>query len=140
MILNGEMINNLHKKISPYKVEEALKELGNDKSPRLDGIPVELWKLLHQQYKLADEKDKHKFSNITEILAHIFNNIAKHSITKETRFNDGWLCPIYKKEVDNIANCRPITVLNTDYKLFTKVIVTRLSNVTPHLIVRATLP
>lgn len=65
----------------------------------------------------------------------MFNDIAHHGITEGTNFNEGWMCPIYKKkEVDNIANYRPITILNTDYKLFTKVIATRLSTVAPHLI------
>ena len=133
--LNGEMANNLRKKISADEVEETLKESANDKSPGLDGIPTELWKMLHQQYKSADEKERHKFCNITEVLAYIFNDIAEHDITEGTGFNDGWMCPIYKKkEADNIANYRPITILNTDYKLLTKAIATRLSDVAPHLI------
>ena len=133
--LNGEMINNLRKKISADEVEKALKESANDKSPGLDGIPTELWRLLHQQYKSADEKERHEFCNITEVLAYIFNDIAEHDITEGTGFNDGWMCPIYKKkEADNIANYRPITILNTDYKLLTKAIATRLSDVAPHLI------
>ena len=133
--LNREMISDLRKKISADEVEEALKESANDKSPGLDGIPTELWKLLHQQYQSADEKEKDEYCNITEVLAYVFNDIAEHGITKGTGFNDGWMCPIYKKkEADNIANYCPITVLNTDYKLFTKAIATRLSDVAPHLI------
>ena len=133
--LDGAMIEDLRKEISPDEVEKALKESPNEKSPGMDGIPVELWKLLQQQYKSADEKERHKFCNITEVLANIFNDVAKHGITEESGFNDGWMCPIYKKkEADNIANYRPITVLNTDYKLFTKAIATRLSNVAPHII------
>ena len=69
------------------------------------------------------------------VLAYVFNNIARHGIVEGTGFNEGWMCPIYKKkEADNIANYWPITVLNTDYKIFTKVIATRLSGVVPYLI------
>ena len=133
--LNREMINDLRKKISADEVERALKESANDKSPGLDGIPTEMWRLLHQQYMSADEKEKNQYCNITEVLAYIFNDIAEHGITEGMGFNDGWMCPIYKKkEADNIANYRPITVLNTDYKLFTKAIATRLSDVALHLI------
>ena len=133
--LSEEMIDNLRKDISTHEVERALKDSANDKSPGLDGIPTELWKLLHQQYKSANEKEKHNFCNIAEVLAHVFNDIAKHGITEGTGFNDGWMCPIYKKkEADNVANYRPITILNTDYKLFAKIIATRLSDVAPHLI------
>ena len=133
--LNEEMISNLRKKICADEVEEALRESTNDKSPGMDGIPVELWKLLQQQHKSADEKDRHRFCNITEVLAHVFNDITEHGITEGTGFNDGWMCPIYKKkEADNIANYRPITILNTDYKLFAKAIATRLSGVAPEII------
>ena len=68
-------------------------------------------------------------------MVEVFHEITEKGITKGTRFNKGWMCPIYKKkEVANIANYRPITVLNTDYKVFTKAIVTRLTKVAPSLI------
>jgi hypothetical protein len=45
------------------------------------------------------------------------------------------MCPIFKtKDATDIANYRPITVLNTDYKIFTKALNTKLARVAPHLI------
>jgi hypothetical protein len=45
------------------------------------------------------------------------------------------MCPIYKKgEKTEIANYRPITILNTDYKLFTKSIQAKLASVAHNLI------
>ena len=45
------------------------------------------------------------------------------------------MCPIYKKkEADNVANYRPITILNTDYKVFTKAIATHLTEIAPSII------
>ena len=45
------------------------------------------------------------------------------------------MCPIYKKsDRAEIANYRPITVLNTDYKIFTRVLATRLTSVAPEII------
>ena len=91
----------------------------------LDGIPVELWKMLHQQYKSAKEEEQHKHCNITSTLAKILRDIATNGIREGTNFSEGWMCPIYKKkEADNIANYRPIMVLNTDYKILTKAIAT----------------
>lgn len=45
------------------------------------------------------------------------------------------MCPIFKKN-DNteIANYRPITVLNTDYKLMTKAIQSKLALAAPSII------
>lgn len=105
-------------------------ETANDKAAGLDGIPIELWKLLHQQYKSAKANEKHKYCNITIVLTKIFKDIAENGITEGSAFNEGWMCPIYKKkEADNIANYRPITILNTDYKILTKAIATRLTDI-----------
>ncbi len=48
---------------------------------------------------------------------------------------DGWLCPIYKKKDQHeIANYRPITVLNTEYKILTTALMGKLSIIAPKLI------
>ena len=45
------------------------------------------------------------------------------------------MCPIYKKkERDEIKNYRPITLLNTAYKLMTKVLAMRLAKAAPTLL------
>jgi hypothetical protein len=42
-------------------------------------------------------------------------------------FTLGWMCPIYKKkDPTEISNYRPITLLNTDYKILTKIMATQL--------------
>jgi len=42
---------------------------------------------------------------------------------EHTDFTIGWMCPLFKKkDTTDIRNYRPITVLNTDYKLLTKVL------------------
>ena len=132
--LDKGMQEKMHEDISREEVANAMKESANEKSPGLDRIPMEVWKLLHQQYGSAKEGERHKFCDIATVLAYVFNDITLHGIMEGTGFNEGWMCPIYKKEVDNITNYRPITVLNTNYKIFTKVVATRLSVVAPHLI------
>ena len=108
--LSVENVEKQRECVSDGEVTAALADSANDKAAGLDGIPMELWKLLHQQYKSAEEKEQNKFS-------------------------EGWMCPIYKKkEADNAVNYRPTTVLNTDYKFFTKAIATRLAEVAPSVI------
>jgi hypothetical protein len=75
------------------------------------------------------EEERHRFCDITQVLAEVFKDASRNGIADGTSFNEGWMCPIYKKEADNVANYRPITVLNTDYKTFTKTIASHLTEV-----------
>ena len=133
--LSPENIAKLQEGVDDEEVTMALVNSANDKAAGLDGIPVELWKLLHQQYKSTKEIERHKYCNIAQVLTNVFRDISENGITSGTNFNEGWMCPIYKKkEADNIANYRPITILNTDYKIFTKTIATRLTEIAPSII------
>ena len=133
--LSPEDAAELGKHISEGEVEAAMVDTANNKAASLDGIPVELWKLLHQQYKSAKEEDWHKYCNITLTLTRVFRNIVLNGIREGTNFNEWWMCPIYKKKgADNITNYRPITILNTDYKILTKAIATRLTRIAPNII------
>jgi len=133
--LSAEGVSILRGDINEEEVALAMADTASDKAAGLDGIPVELWRLLHQQYKSAKENEQHKYCNITRVLARIFKDVSINGITRGTNFNEGWMCPIYKKkEADNIANYRPITILNTDYKILTKAIATRLTEVAPSII------
>lgn len=124
----------LAKDINQLEVNMALASASNGKSPGLDGIPYELWKILHQRHNNLKKGGGEGF-NVTEVLQRVFNNIENQGLSTETKFNEGWMCPIFKKN-DNteIANYRPITVLNTDYKLMTKAIQSKLALATPNII------
>jgi hypothetical protein len=51
------------------------------------------------------------------------------------KINKGCVSPIYKKkDPENIANYRPITLLNTDYKILTKALSLRLAEAAPEII------
>ena len=51
-------------------------------------------------------------------------------------FSDGWMSPIYKEkgERTKVVNYHPITLLNMDYKLLTKVLAIQLASVAPGII------
>ena len=106
----------------------------NNKAPGLDGIPIELWKALDENHKATSEEDEPSV-DIIECIKRVFNSIEREGIIEGTDFAEGWMCPIYKKgERTKIANYRPITLLNTDYKLLTKALSVQMANIAPSLI------
>ena len=107
-------------------VLRALSFAKNNTATGMDGCPYELWKALHQRHLERSAKNKISF-DITKILTNLFRDIQEYGVEEKTSFALGWMCPIYKKkDQTEISNYRPITLLNTDCKLFTKVLAQQL--------------
>jgi len=67
--------------------------------------------------------------DIAQSLTIVFSDIQDHGIDPETDFNLGWMCPLFKKkDPTEISNYQPITLINTDYKLLTKILALQLSD------------
>jgi hypothetical protein len=78
---------------------------------------------------------KKKTCDIIKVLTWVYNDIEEYGMVKGTEFSLGWMCPLFeKKDQTDIVNYQPITVLNSDYKIFTKVLTNKLSRVVPYLI------
>jgi sorting nexin-29 len=95
-------------------VHMAVKSLNNNRSPGMDGIPAELYK-----------------HGCTKLLQHI------HSIVTDVwerellpaEWEEGIICPIYKKgDRLRCENYTRISLLNTAYKIFSKILSERLRN------------
>ena len=112
--------------MSVLQVEKAIRFAKNGSATGIDGCPYELWKKLTTLHKLAEEEGKEGF-DIIGTLNKVFIDIQNHGVDEGAGFADGWMCPIYKKkDPTEICNYRPITLLNTDYKLLTKVLALQL--------------
>lgn len=126
--------NNLAKYITRDEVQQAIKDLPDGKAPRTDGIPHELWKILDEKFK-TDIKHGNPAFDVVKLLNLVYNDIEKYRVDPDLGFSDGWMCLIYKKgEATEIGNYRPITILNTDYKIMTRVLTTQITKVVPYLI------
>ncbi|TBU26613.1 Endonuclease/exonuclease/phosphatase [Dichomitus squalens] len=113
---------------------EALWAAESGTAPGLDGIQQEVWKTLLERY-IDDEKKERPSFNVIKLLKVAFIDIQANGVCPQTGFADGWMAPLYKKgEKSRVVNYRPITLLNTDYKLLTKILATRLSKVAPELV------
>ena len=123
---NPNKINEIEKQeLNEYINEEeiiiAIKQLNNNKSPGEDGITAEFYK--HFEIKL------------TPILCELYNNILFKNELSET-MKMGIITLIYKNKgnIDYLKNWRPITLLNIDYKILTKILTNRIKNIETDII------
>ena len=131
--LNTEDNLSLDNELSYAEIEHAIKCSPNDKAPGLNGIPTEIYKFLHKRHIKNIKNDKPSF-DIVALLKAAFNDIETNGV-RDKRLLDGWLCPIYKKkDRHEVANYRPITVLNAEYKILTTALMGKLSVLAPKLV------
>ena len=122
----------LDQEISLEEVTLTLKNLLNGKATGLDSLPYEFWKWLSP---IPLERADGNPSNINECLHLVFLDIQRHGVAPNMNFTEGWICPLHKKkDRHDIANYRPITLLNSDYKLLTKILAIRLASSAPHIV------
>ncbi len=134
-VLSQPQVLALERELQWEEVESALLGSAPRKAPGMDGLPAEFWLKLHKTYLVKVKRGKPAF-NVLSLMKAAFNSIGCSGVVAQTGFAIGWVCPIYKLKGDprQARNYRPITVLNTDYKLMAKVLAARLALVAPDLI------
>lgn len=129
-----EQFEAMKRQLLEEDVAAALKNSQNNRAAGLDGATYELWKTIHTRY-LEDIRGNRQAFNLIGLMTRTFNDIESFGVVPSTNFSEGWMCPIYKKNDRNeIANYRPITLLNTDYKIMTKAMAMKLTKAAPTLI------
>ena len=119
--LSEEMSNSCDGKIASDECLLTLKEFENGKSPNSDGFTAELYKFFWKELS----------ENLTSSLNHAFEK-GELSICQRRGIIS--LLPKKSKPTNSLKNLRPISLLNTDYKIATKVLARRLENVLPFII------
>jgi exonuclease III len=134
--LTEDSKDKLRAPITEDETRNAIKKTANDKAPGIDGIPIEFWKSLDDQHAAANKDDALKRKcNIVWVLTQVFRDIEEFGMDANAKINEGCVSPIYKKKnPEIIANYRPITLLNTDYKILTKALSIRLAAVAHEVI------
>ena len=107
--------------ISMQECNEALEKMKLNKSPGTDGITVEFYRFFWNDIqKLVFDSIKHGFKEKT------LSSEQKRGVIR--------LIPKKDKDLTNVKNWRPISLLNTDYKIIAHILATRLQHVLPTVI------
>ena len=121
-------------KLTEDQVRRALQRTKDSTAMGLHGCPYKLWKALEKWHNRLRHKNVPSF-DIIKALMYLFRDIQGHGVDNRTNFTTSWMCPIFKKkDPTEIGNYRLITLLNTDYKLLTKVLAIQLLDHVSHLV------
>ena len=118
--LSEESQNLLDKELNVDELYNSLRYMKNNKSPGPDGITVEFYKAFWKELK--------------DPLLKVYNNsfdIEEMSYTQYLAI----IVLLYKKGVrESVKNWRPISLINVDSKLLSKVFATRVKKILPEII------
>lgn len=113
-------LSAIGKKISSEELDEAIKSSKAKKSPGIDGLS-----------NLVYKKMPHKLRNLLLTEYNLF--MSGKEIPEYWKRGVITLIP-KKGDLEDTANYRPITLLNSDYKLFCKILASRLNGVITKII------
>ena len=118
--LSQQSQQNLERLITKDEIANAIKKMPNNKSPGEDGIIIEFYKMfwdligddIHEVFLFGLENEELSYSQYLAVIVLLYKKGAR----------------------ENIKNWRPISLLNVDYKILSKVLAERLKEVLPEII------
>lgn len=114
---------NLTALISGTEVRSALNRAKKGRSPGPDGLPMDLWKNL--------VKNDQRFFRILTRVMRTFQGLRHLPVEIKT----GCLTLLYKKSDPlELGNYRPLSVMGSDYRLYTSILATRLTTAVKDII------
>lgn len=110
--LDPEDINKLEEPINITEIQEVIKELKPGKSPGPDGFTSQYYKTFTHL--------------LSKHLVSVYNNLAKQEHSSDSLLM-AYIAVVPKPDKDptDCANFRPISLLNIDLKIFTKILANR---------------
>ena len=119
--IDNNQKDNCEGTITLQECLDVLKSMPNNKTPGTDGIPTEWYKFF--------------FRDIGQMVVDSFNYAFNHGIlSPDQRRGIINLIPKKDKNPTSLKNWRPISLLNTDYKLASKCIAVRIKMVLHNII------
>ena len=103
------------------ELQDAIKAMSNNKTPGEDGIPVDFYKVFWQHIKLP----------FYDMVLAAFREQILHPSARKGILN---LIPKADKDARYVKNLRPITLLNTDYKIIEKAVAGKILPALEHII------
>jgi hypothetical protein len=110
--LNPKIKSQINSPVTVKEFKSATQTMLNNKSSGLNSLGIEVYKTFPKLIKLL----------------HSFFSLSNKSLT--STLNQGQLILIHKSSShSNLSNYRPLTMLNTNYKIITKTLATHLQSV-----------
>ena len=120
--LDASLAEDLESSITVEELDNAVKQLGKNKSPGLDGLTSEFYQVFWPILR-KDFQEILTSSLESGILPYSFRRAVITLLPK-------------KGDLADISNWRPVSLLNTDYKIFAKLLASRLKHCIGHVIGR----
>ena len=102
-------------------LEVGIKGMSKNKTPGEDGIPVDFYKVFWKEIKEV----------FHTVMLQCYEDKSLHSTARRGILN---LIPKTGKDTRYVKNLRPITLLNTDYKIIEKAVANKMTPALEHII------